>query len=364
MRQLKTLQVKGFKSIREQELNLTRLNLLIGGNGVGKSNLIAVFKLVRELHDRNLQVWTGKAGGADTVLHFGRKRTPQMEIGFRFEEGDRANEYHVQLEPTQEDSLIVTQEWVAFQNMKTHPQKPYTQNLAAGVSEATIAKANNKIAQYVREDLGSYRIYHFHDTSGSAAVKQHRPLDENVFLQADASNLAAFLYRLQQSKQSHLVLIEDTIRQIAPFFDGFALAPSRLNSDRIRLEWREKGSDNYFNAHQLSDGTLRFICLTTLLLQPELPRMILLDEPELGLHPAAIQLLAELFKRAAEHSQLLVSTQSVTLINQFDPDQVWVADREEAATVFSHLAQRELDQWMEQYALGELWEKNVLGGRP
>jgi predicted ATPase len=138
----------------------------------------------------------------------------------------------------------------------------------------------------------------------------------------------------------------------------------RSNEEKIRIEWRERGSDSYFNANQLSDGTLRFMCLATLLLQPEMPSLVLLDEPELGLHPAAIQLLADLLRQASTRTQLLVSTQSVTLVNHLEPQSVWVADRHDGATEFRHLAKQDLTQWANAYALGELWEKNVLGGRP
>ncbi len=216
----------------------------------------------------------------------------------------------------------------------------------------------------MKYDLASYRVYHFHDTGSSALVKQTGDVGDNRFLQTDARNLAAFLYWMKLKHPGKLQMIEDVIRQIAPFFDRFELEPSRNNEDKIRLEWREQGSESYFNAHQLSDGTLRFICLVTLLLQPDLPRMVLLDEPELGLHPAAVVLLAELLRQASEHTQLLVSTQSVTLVNQLDPEQVLVADRVDGATVFKRLKAEDLSEWAGAYGLGELWEKNVLGGRP
>jgi predicted ATPase len=189
-------------------------------------------------------------------------------------------------------------------------------------------------------------------------------VEDNRFLRPQAENLAPFLYWLQQKKPDHFATIQDTIRQIAPFFDEFRLAPSRLNEAKIRLEWKEKGSDTYFNAFALSDGTLRFICLATLLLQPELPVVVLLDEPELGLHPAAITLLADLLSSAATRTQVIVATQSVTLVNQFEPEQVWTVDREDNQSVFRRLSTQTMDAWLNDYALGELWEKNVLGARP
>ncbi len=366
MRRLFQLTVEGYRSIARQVLDLGRLNVLIGGNGVGKSNLVAVFKLLRDMYDGNLQVAVAKAGGANAILHFGRKRTPHIGLRVEFaEEGKpHRNSYEVALSPTDQDGLVYTFERCGYQDAERY-NRPYQMEFGSGQQEALLPKnKKGRIDAWVRADLASYRVYHFHDTSDSALVKLTANIGDNRFLQSDASNLAAFLYWMQEKHPDRLDLIVHTVRQIAPFFDDFQLAPLRSNEEKIRLEWRERGSESYFNAHQLSDGTLRFICLATLLLQPELPSLILLDEPELGLHPAAVQLLAELLKQASERTQLLVATQSVTLVNHLDQAHVWVADRHEGATVFAHLAKQDLSQWLGAYALGELWEKNVLGGRP
>lgn len=363
MRILEQLKVKNFKSIREQTLRLGRLNVFIGGNGSGKSNLIGVFRFLNRVVAGDLQNYTGEAGGADSILHFGLKHSPSLSVELEFVEGHNANGYSVELRPTAEDRFIFSNESFWFHDRARYAQ-PLSEYLGSGHPEARISQSNEYIARHVRDDLDSYRIYHFHDTSSTARVKQTGDVNDNRRLHTDAGNVAAFLYRLQQKHDGHFQNIEDTIRQIAPFFEGFQLKPTELNPDKIRLEWREKGSDSYFNAHALSDGTLRFICLATLLLQPALPVVILLDEPELGLHPAAISLLAALLESTAHRTQILVATQSVTLINQFTPDFVWVVERENRASVFKHLESADMSAWLENYSLGELWEKNILGGRP
>lgn len=362
MRVLEQLKVKNFKSIHDQKLRLGRLNVFIGGNGSGKSNLIGVFHFLNRVVAGDLQNYTGETGGADSVLHFGRKQSASLSIELEFAQGDLANGYKFELRPTAEDRFIFSSETFFFHNRQY--DNPLSSYLGSGHFEAHIRDSGERIAKYVRDDLDSYRIYHFHDTSSSARVKQTGDVDDNRRLHTDAGNLAAFLYRLQQKHDGHFQNIQDTVRQIAPFFEGFQLRPSELNADKIRLEWKEKGSDNYFNAHALSDGTLRFICLATLLLQPTMPAVILLDEPELGLHPAAISLLAALLESAAQKTQVLVATQSVTLINQFTPELVWVVERENRASVFKHLESADMTGWLENYSLGELWEKNILGGRP
>lgn len=362
MRTLEELKVKNFKSIRDQTLRLGPLNVFIGGNGSGKSNLVGVFHFLNRVVSGDLQNYTGETGGADSILHFGRKQSPSLSIELEFVQGNNANGYSLELRPTAEDRFIFSSETFWFHDRK-YPN-PSTNFLGSGHRETLIPQSDEYFARYVRGDLDSYRIYHFHDTSSSARVKQTGNVDDNRRLQTDAGNLAAFLYLLDQKHPGHFQNIEDTVRQIAPFFEGFRLKPTELNPDKIRLEWKEKGSESYFNAQALSDGTLRFICLATLLLQPIMPAVILLDEPELGLHPAAISLLADLLESATQRTQVLVATQSVTLVNQFTPESVWVVERDNWHSVFKHLESSDMSAWLDDYGLGELWEKNILGGRP
>jgi len=364
MRRLEKLTVKNFKSIRDQSLALTNLNIFIGGNGAGKSNLVQAFRFLREIVTQNLANYTAMKGGADNLLYFGRKLSPEMELFLEFGEKNTSNSYRVKLRGTDQDSLIIAEETAYYHDKVRYKQKPFDLPIASGSQESRLKGEKHICARQVSADLESYRVYHFHDTSDTAAVKGTVDIDDNRVLRPQAENLAAFLYWMQERKPDTYANIEDTIRQIAPFFDGFRLAPQRLNDTKIKLEWKEKGSDSYFNASSLSDGTLRFICLTTLLLQPSLPSVVLLDEPELGLHPAAIRLLADLLSSAATRAQVVVSTQSVTLVNQYDQTTVWAVDRVRGESVFRHLGTDDMTHWLDHYALGELWEKNILGARP
>lgn len=362
-RVLHRLDIQGFKSIRAQGLEFGPLNVFIGGNGAGKSNLVGAFRFLSHVTRQQLQTYTGEAGGANALLHFGRKVTPNLSMKVEFRSGSDSNLYEFELAPTDDDRFIFSKEATYFHDRSKFP-RPYDDEIWSGHQEARIGDSKTRVSGYVRKHLDSYRIYHFHDTSASARVKQTGELGDNRFLRPDASNLAAFLFWLQKAYPDHFQNIEDSVRLVAPFFGGFKLAPSKLNLDKIRLEWQEKGSDAYFNASALSDGTLRFICLATLLLQPDLPSLILIDEPELGLHPAAIHLLASLFLSTAKRTQLIVATQSVTLVNQLRPEHVWIVDREDGASVFRHLQGEDMSAWLEDYGLGELWEKNIFGGRP
>jgi len=371
MTAIESININGFKSIRELNLDLRSLNVLIGANGVGKSNFVSAFRFLNELINENLQLHVVKAGGVDVFLYFGRQITEQIEfeVTFRQGVGNYANAYSCMLIPTADEIFVFGDEQTSYHD-RTRYAHPYSFVIGSGYLETHLSTEAQRqqatIARYVKEAMSSWRIYHFHDTSDTAKVKHTSDINDNRFLRPDAANLAAFLYLLQETEPFYYRNIVDTVRMIAPFLDDFALRPYPFNRDKIRLEWRERGSDLYFNANALSDGTLRFISLATLLLQPtdRLPSTILMDEPELGLHPYAINVLAELMRSAAERTQIVVSTQSVTLVNQFNPEDIIVVDRNEGQSVFRHLPEQEIDDWLDDYGLGDLWEKNILGGRP
>jgi len=363
-RQLDRISLAGYKSIRELDLELRPLNVLIGANGSGKSNFIGIFKLLNHLVNEDLQLFIARSGGADQLLHYGRQVTDEIAIELWF----GANGYSCRLVPAAGDTLIFAEEMVYFHD-RAHYDRPFKVFLGEAHKETLLLhppREGIRIARYVRRAMQSWQLYHFHDTSASAKVKQLGSIGDNLFLRPDASNLAAYLYLLRETEPAYYRNIVDTIRLVAPFFRDFVLRPSPFNPDKIKLEWQEKGSDAYFDAHSLSDGTLRFISLTTLLLQPpeRLPATILLDEPELGLHPYAIAVLAEMLRSVTEHTQVIIATQSVTLVNQFEPEDILIVDRDENQSVFRRLSAEEIKLWLEDYGLGDLWEKNLLGGRP
>jgi len=358
---LKQIKIDGFKSIRNlDELTLGNLNILIGANGAGKTNFISVFQFLNEIVEKNLQNFVRIAGGANALLYLGQKTTKEITINLDF----GRNGYEAKFAPTSADNLFFSEEKCWYYSRNSDYQ--YFIELGQGHEETRLPEEARmgKIARHVLQYLKSWKIYHFHDTSEQAKVKLTGDINDNAILRPDASNLAAFLYLLQEKHQEYYDRIVKTIRLVGPFFDDFVLRPSPFNQNKIQLEWREKDSDAYFNANSLSDGTLRFICLTTLLLQPTLPSTILIDEPELGLHPYAINLLASMLQSAATKTQVIVSTQSVSLVNQFKPEDIIVVDREDGQSVFRHLESQEIENWLEEYDLGDLWKKNIIGGRP
>lgn len=363
--ELDSITITGFRSIHSMErLALGPINLLIGPNGSGKSNFIEVFSLLHAIREGHLQDYVTTAGGAERLLHFGSKNTEILRIGISFQGG--LNSYEIFLKPTEADELIPISETVSFWEKSQH-SNPHTESLARNGKEAGISAPNNsKIASYVLRHLYSWRLYHFHDTSPGSPMKKTADVNDNRCLRSNGSNLAPFLYYLHKKHEASYQMITRAVQRVAPFFESFQIAPLQLNTDKIKLEWRHHGTDAYFDAASLSDGTLRFIALATLFLQPDQyrPSVMVVDEPELGLHPYAITLLASLIKQASVTTQVIVSTQSSLLLDHFQPEDVLVANRKNGQTVFTRLERIRLDSWLEDYSLGQLWEKNELGGRP
>lgn len=341
------IRIEGFLSIRGAAVNLGRLNVVVGANGAGKSNLVRAFEFLGRMADEELSLFVGLNGGASALMYDRVQRILFVVSGGSIS-------YEATLLPGANDELIFGSETVAA------GEPVY---IGGGQRESLLPQARSApAAMAMLRRLAGCRAFHFHDTSRDAPVKQYVPTADNLTLHGDASNLAAVLLSLRDTEPTAYRRIVGTVNQVAPFFRDFVLQPE--SNDRIRLRWRQVDSDTVFSAHQMSDGTLRYICLATLLLQPELPALVVLDEPELGLHPFAIMQLADLLRQASTRSQVLFATQSVTLISQFELDDVIVAEREDGASVFRRPDRERLAQWLADYSLGELWEKNLLGGGP
>lgn len=354
--QLSRIVLNGFKSIVSCDLELGSLNILIGSNGAGKSNFIGFFKLIRQIYEKQLQVHVSQQGGPDSLLHFGRKKTERIDAQLYF--GN--NGYFFTLAPTMDNRLAFSTEsfWWNASGAKPIGHGHFESKAWEGTGTG--------IDQFVHEAISKWMVYHFHDTGDTSYIKQQHAINDNIYLRPDARNLAAFLYLLSQTHPANYLRIVKTIQLVAPFFGNFYLRPQPQNANIIELEWTEVGEDVPFKAHHLSDGTLRFICLATVLLQPEFyqPASIFIDEPELGLHPYAITILASLLKSAALKKQIIVSTQSVELMSEFDPEDIIVVDRKAGKSIFNRLNASKLEEWLQEYSLGELWKKNVFGGRP
>jgi predicted ATPase len=366
-RPIRKLTLKGFKSIRSlEDCELEGINVLIGANGSGKSNFVSFFYLLREMVEGRLAQAVNLAGGADMHLHLGPKVTERIEAEMEF----GVNGYQFTLQPTADNRLIFIDERIKYEGTPGLT-RDVNRSIGHGHSESKLKEQiekdthNKAICTHIYESISSWTVYHVHDTSEKATLRRTCSVGDYERLRPDAGNLAAFLMNLRDSDAGSYKLIVEAVRLVAPFFKDFKFRPKKQKGDEIvQLEWEQQGSDYPFHPSQLSDGTIRFIALATALLQPTPPATILIDEPELGLHPYALDVLGSLILQAEERTQVIVSTQSALLLNAFSPEQIVVIDRHEGESTFKRLDKESLDSWLSDFTLGELWQKNVYGGGP
>ncbi len=369
MNRLDRIQVKGFKSIREMDLELRPINVLIGANGSGKSNFLSMLHFLNQISESEMQRFIARSGGANSLLHWrGGLRGNELYVQARFEQFG----YEARFTPTGDDSLVFVDERVDDERVGETGfafRKPLD-GLDAGFSGETrlhfnINRYKGQIAKSVLDSFKDFKVYHFNNTGDFAPVKLTANINDTASLKADAANLAAVLFLFSISYDAAYRRIVETIQLAAPFFKDFDLRPKPDNPNSILLGWRQRGSETYFNATALSDGMLRFICLTTLLMQPTPPLVIIIDEPELGLHPYAETLVASMVKSiAAKGHQIILATHSTRIISEFSPEDLVVVENEDNASVFKRKTTKELEDWLEDYSLGEIWEKNIIGGTP
>ncbi len=344
------IHIKGYKSIKDAKVELRPINILIGANGSGKSNFLSFFEFLNNLFERKLTEYIALNGGEDKFLYHSSKVTEQIESTLSF--NNEVNGYSFILEKGT-DGLIFTKEFLLFNKDKGW-------NIASIEKEAHIKKSDNYRKKYILGYLKGLKKYHFHDTGKNSPFnKLSRIPNDTRFLYEKGDNLAAFLYHIQDKYSIVYNRIIKVIQSIAPYFSDFFFQPN--DEGYLRLEWQDKYSSNVYGASDLSDGTIRFIALTALFMQPDLPETIIIDEPELGLHPFAISKLAGMIQSvAAKGTQVIVATQSTDLMSYFNPDDIIAVDQHNGESVFNRLKQEDLDIWLTDYSLGDLWKRNII----
>ena len=368
------VRIQGFRSLADVELSgIPKATVLIGANGSGKSNFIRFFEMLSwMLGSRRLAEFVERQGGADDQLFGGNKTTPRIEAEVTLRTDQGRNDYKFILSHAHPDRFFFSEECFRF-NSDTYPTKAPWQYLESGHQEAKIVLAaqsgesydvNTTTARVIVNLLRNCAVYQFHDTSDTSDFKKKCDAEDNNYLKAQGDNLAAVLHRLELEDLKRFELIGQHIGRVLPVFDRFQIEESY---GKVLLRWKAKGTDKTFGAHLTSDGSLRFFALVTLLnLAPEmLPDVLLLDEPELGLHPAAIALVGGMIKALAEERQVIVATQSPLLVDAFGLDEIFVLDLQDGRTEFRKLDPNDYRIWLEdKFTPGELWQKNLIGGRP
>ncbi|MDR0581502.1 MAG: AAA family ATPase [Prevotellaceae bacterium] len=349
------IEIQGYKSIKAQRIDLKNINILIGANGSGKSNFLLFFEFLKNLYQQNLQEYVALRGGLNKFLHHGQKVTDKIYFKVEFENG--LNGYAATLKAG-DDGFVVTGEKLFY-------QRDTGKDISNSCKEASLKTVDNYRAIYIIKYLEGFRKYHFHDTGAQSPFSKMSNCKNDIYyLYEKGENLAAFLYNIRQQNPVIYHRIVKTVQSVAPYFSDFFLEPNA--NDYISLQWKDKYNDIVYGINDLSDGTIRFIALTTLFMQPNLPQTIIIDEPELGLHPAAIIKLAGMIQSsAAKNSQVILATQSTDLISHFQPEDIITADREKGETVLKRLNSEELSIWLEDYAIDDLWKKGIIAtGQP
>lgn len=367
---IERLTIKGFKSIREMvNFSLGDVNIVVGANGAGKSNFVQIFRMVRAMLNKGFQSFIATHGGAVSFLHNGLKVTKVIEAEFNFAK----NSYSFTLTPTADEMFTISE----YKRFESYGWSCY----GTGLKESRLADEKDDksffysnygnysgVGHYVYDAISRLVVYHFHDTSDSAPMRQSEIVEDNAYLREDGANIAPFLKALREDESEGVKSyrqIVDAIRLVMPFFDDFSLTPISFGpATKVKLTWKQKGTDYPFQPYHLSDGAIRFICLATALLQPKPPSTIIIDEPELGLHPQAIAILSDLIKSAASRTQVIIATQSPHLVDQFAVNDIIVAKRKDGATVFGRLNENDYSAWLEDFTLGELWTRNIIEGGP
>ena len=361
---IRSVSIEGFRSLRHiQNLELPQLTVLIGANGAGKSTLIRFFEMLSwMLKSRNLQEFVLRHGGGDDQFFMGARKTPRIHAEICLETATGSNEYRFDLAHLSAgDAVMVMNEAYRFSDHKRPAKAAWTELRDVG-KESGLPGQSNKTAKTICNLLRQCRTYQFHDTSVNASIHNLWDVTESYRLRSDGGNLAAVLLDIQNADPLRYQLIVRQIQRVLPAFKDFVLEPQ---AGKVLLRWVGKHSDKVFGAHLTSDGSLRLFCLLTLLnLPPErLPDVMFFDEPELGLHPHAITLVAEMFKRLAVSRQVFIATQSPYMVDCFALDNIIVATSKDGETTLQNLPAEQYQQWLEDdYLLSDIWLKTPVGG--
>ena len=372
---IESVRIRGFRSLADVELSsLQNANVLIGANGSGKSNFVRFFEMLSwMLRSRRLGEFVERHGGADDQLYGGSSVTPRMEGELALRGGTGRHDYRFTLSCAHPDRFIFTEEAYRFSAEHHGTDVPWqyvpgSGHCEAGIVDVAQAPPSSGVdpttARAIVDLLRRCAAHQFHDTSVTSNIRKRWDADDNNYLRADGENLAAVLHRLEHEDVQRFDMICRQIRRALPVFDRFRIDESY---GKVSLRWKATGTDRTLGAHLASDGTLRFFALVTLLNLPlgMLPNVVLLDAPELGLHPAAIALVGGMIKSLAVDRQVIVATQSPLLVDAFDIEEVVVLDLEDGRTTFRRPDAEGYRRWLDEgWMPGEIWQKNLIGGRP
>ncbi len=388
------VRIQGFRSLREVDLALSPLSVLIGPNGSGKSNFMDLLSLMGEASYGHLADGIASRGGFDNVSFkgdpgdiyvefrfppegvFQEERAPvKFRIHLRrvgslpkvwFEQVEKAPDEHhrnpLQLMRRDKDGC-------EFRSIKTRMTEELEEKALESESELAIFQVKDQDkypAPYkLLRMLQEWTFYRDIEVGPAAPIRQPSILRPTVRLASDGSNLASVLYSIQQQHPATWKEIEEILETVYPDFHSITFPPEG-GDGKVVLRWWERPYERKtgFSANLLSDGTLKLLCLIAILKSPDPPPLICMDEPEVGLHPDWVKLVAELLQSASSRTQVIVASHSPQLVSKLDPNEIVVVEKEQGETCVQRLSEEELEKWMQQYQIGDLWLAGHFGGRP
>lgn len=361
---IRSVTIEGFRSLRDiQSLELPQLTVLIGANGAGKSTLIRFFEMLSwMLKAKSLQEFVVRHGGGDDQFFMGARKTSRIHAELCLETAAGYNDYRFDLAHLSAgDTVMVMNEAYRFSDRSRSTKAPWIELGQVG-KESGLLDQRNKTAITITNLLRQCSTYQFHDTSINAAIHNRWDITDSFRLRSDGGNLAAVLQDLLVTDAKRYELIVKQIRRVLPTFKNFVLEEE---AGKVLLRWIGNQSEKVFGSHLTSDGSLRLFCLLTLLNLPpdRLPDVMFFDEPELGLHPHAITLVAEMFKRLSMKRQIFIATQSPYMVDCFELENIIVASANNGETVLRNLPREKYQEWLDdEYELSGIWLKQAVGG--
>ena len=370
-------------SERPENVLLGPLNVLIGPNGSGKSNFLDAFDVLRTVPDDIASsirtgggvhewLWKGAPQGAsasiETVIEH-----PRWEQNFRYvfsfgEVGQRFEIMDERIENEHPDQGHTSPAcYYRFNGghpvLNVNDESRYLKQEDVDLSSSILAQRKDPDQYpeltYLGQAFRKIRIYRDWSFGRHTAPRLPQKADlPNDILEPDASNLGLVLNRLRRDP----VVKKRLLDALHALYDGIDDYDVQIEGGTVQVFFQEGRFP--IPATRLSDGTLRYLCLLTILCHPSPPPLICLEEPELGLHPDILPTLADLMKEASERTQLIVTTHSDILVDAMSdrPECVWVCEKDSSGTSMRHLDGEQLKPWLEQYRLGELWTRGEIGG--
>jgi predicted ATPase len=376
------LSISGYRRLRSVDIRLRPLNVLIGANGVGKSSLLDVIRLLAAAAEGRLEKAVTDAGGFSSLL---TADGATLDL-FIAAEADRGKEPSIRYEldlaasglyygigrelltPIIPGHRGAAPHYIASQASKIryrqngHDVKPDWDYRASETALSQVPRNHRDSERFRQSLVGISPVYHSLDVSRRSAVRNPQVLTHALAPGIDGEDLVSCLYTIRETDRARFEIIEDTLRAAFPTFERLDFPP--FAGGRLMLGWRDRDFDRPFHAGELSEGTLRFLWLAAILLAPELPSIILIDEPEVSLHPQILHLVADLLRETSERTQLVIATHSDRLVRSLSPHELLICDQDSEGGMITRRADElDLSGWLEDYTMDQLWSKGILGGR-